>query len=81
MLSYYRFRSESLHEGSGANISTTELHSLEEYVRSVLKKCLVRCKQEITVNAATTWEEVKLKIIADLKAGVIDAKSAGILPA
>ena len=81
MLSYYRFRSESLHEGSGASISTTELHSLEEYVRSVLKKCLLRCKQEITVNAATTWEEVKLKIIADLKAGVTDAKSAGILPA
>lgn len=80
MLSYYRFRSESLHEGSGANISITELYSLEEYVRSVLKKCLLCCKQEIAVNPAITWEDVKQKIITDLKMRVVNAKSAGILP-
>ena len=81
MLSYYRFRSESLHEGSGANISIAELHSLEEYVRSVLKKYLARCEQEIAVNPAITWEEIKQKMITELKTHVITAKSAGILPA
>lgn len=81
MLNYYRFRSESLHEGHGGNISTAELHSLEEYTRNVLKKCLCRCKNSITTNTTVTWNEIKSKLINDLKNAVTAAKTAGILPA
>ena len=81
MLNYYRFRSESLHEGHGGNISTAELHSLEEYTRNVLKKCLCRCKNSITTNTTVTWNEIKSELINDLKNAVTAAKTAGILPA
>ncbi len=80
MLDYYRYRSESLHEGDGTNISDVELRELENLVRAVLKKCLYRCKHEQLINATVTWDEVKIKIINDLKNQVIALKGQGILP-
>lgn len=80
MQCYYRFRSESLHEGDGSNISDSEFKELEEIVRSVLKKCLLRCKTEHTLNANISWEEIKNKMINDLKAQVVSLKSQGVLP-
>lgn len=80
MLKFYRYRSESLHEGNGANISEPELYSLEEYVRCVLKKCLIRCEHLSSTNANITWSEIKRDLIDDLKTQVIAAKAAGNLP-
>ena len=37
-MNFYRFRSESLHEGNDSNITDTELHDLENITREVLKK-------------------------------------------
>ena len=81
MLKFYRFRSESLHEGDGTNISEAELHCLEEYARRVLEKCLIRCKAELVNDGGAVWSEIKESLVDDLKNKVIAAKGAGILPA
>lgn len=81
ILDFYRFRSESLHEGNGSNITDSELHDLENMTRKVLKNCLIRCKKEYTSNCAITWDEVKDMIINDLILQIKSLKSAGILPA
>lgn len=77
MKDFYRYRSESLHEGNGQNISDTELIEMEGIVRRVLIKCLELCKSELTLNSAITWSEIKSKLIDDLKAKVIAEETAG----
>lgn len=80
MKSFYRYRSESLHEGDGRNITATELNELEEIVREVLVKYLDFCKMAIQNNIASTWDEVKADRINALKTSVDALKNAGILP-
>lgn len=80
VLNFYRFRSESLHEGDGSNITDSELHDLENITREVLKKCLIRCKIEYDSNSDVTWNEIKDMIMNDLIAQVTSLKNAGILP-
>lgn len=80
MKSFYRYRSESLHEGDGRNITATELKELEEIVREVLVKYLDFCKTAIQNNVASTWDEVKADRINILKTAVDTLKNAGILP-
>lgn len=80
MLSYYRYRSESLHEGDDSNISDAELKELEEITRRVLKKVLIRCKAEITNEPCITWGGIKDRIINDLISHVSSLKSTGVLP-
>ena len=77
MKEFYRYRSESLHEGKDQNISDAELIEMESIVRRVLKKCLEQCKVELTANAAVTWQEIKNKIIDELKNKVIAEAAAG----
>lgn len=80
MKSFYRYRSESLHEGDGRNITAAELKGMEDIVRKVLLMYLEFCKTAITINASITWEVLKENIIKDLKATVEIAKSTGVLP-
>lgn len=80
ILVFYRFRSESLHEGDGSSITASELHELEELTRGVLKKCLIRCKYECDLNSNITWEAIKEKIMNELVERVKDLKVSGILP-
>lgn len=77
MKTFYRFRSESLHEGDEQNITETELFEMENVVRRVLVKCLEIIKQELVANTAITWPEIKDKIINDLKVKVTAEVSAG----
>lgn len=79
ILNYYRFRSESLHEGNGTNITDSELYELENITREVMKKCLIRCKTEYESNHNITWDTVKNMIMCDLIAKVETLKTAGIL--
>lgn len=79
MLKFYRFRSEFLHEGDGTNISEAELHSLEEYARHVLQKCLLHCNTESAHNAGVVWPKIKKHLIDNLKKQVIAAKNTGTL--
>lgn len=80
MLDFYRFRSESLHEGNGSNITSAELRELEGIVRDILKWCLGRCKADLSANPAITWTEVKNSIISDVVTQVLSLKTQGILP-
>ena len=80
ILNFYRFRSESLHDGDGSNITDSELHDLENITREVLKKCLIRCKIEYNSNSNVTWNEIKDMIMDDLVVQITSFKNAGILP-
>lgn len=77
---FYRYRSESLHEGDGRNITAAELKEMEEIVRKVLLKYLDFCKTAITNNTSISWEAIKENKINDLKVAVQMAKNAGTLP-
>ena len=80
MLDFYRFRSESLHEGDGQNITLVELLEMEDIVRRVMQKYLSYVSSQIAVRPTVTWDELKSKKITDLKNDVQAAVSAGILP-
>lgn len=80
VLDFYRFRSESLHEGNSSNITDLELHELENITRDVLKKCLMRCKTEHNSNSSVTWDAIKDMIMNDLIAQVTSLKTLGVLP-
>lgn len=79
MKNYYRYRSESLHEGNGNNITTTELRELEEIVRKALKKYLVYCKGVLQTNPSITWAAVKTAKIEELKNIVTTNINSGVL--
>lgn len=80
VLDFYRFRSESLHEGNSSNITELELHELENITREVLKECLMRCKTEYSLNSNITWDIIKSLIITDLITQVTLLKKSGVLP-
>lgn len=80
MLDFYRFRSESLHEGDGQNITSAELLELEGIVRRVMQKYLSYVSSQIALRPTVTWDELKTEKINDLKNDVQAAVSAGILP-
>lgn len=80
MKNFYRYRSESLHEGDGGNITANELEELEEIVRKVLVKYLEFCKLAIQNNPESTWNDVKEEYINSLKTVVDTLKNEGVLP-
>ena len=81
MKDFYRYRSESLHEGDGRNITKTELIELEEVARRALVKYLELCKIAIQGKTHVTWDEVKAEKIDALKASVRIVIASGVLPA
>ena len=76
---FYRYRSESLHEGDGGNITAQELHDMEDVVRKVLKHYLILCKNELQHNPSITWNEIKANEITRLKSAVQAKISSGVL--
>lgn len=80
MLGFYRFRSESLHEGNGSHITNVELKELENITRTVLCKYLFFCKQELLRNPNATWKSIKSYKISDLRNQVGIAIKNGVLP-
>lgn len=64
---FYRYRSESLHEGVEGNISLEELHEMEDIVRSVLRWCLDKATINLLSNSSISAEELKTGIIDELK--------------
>lgn len=79
MLNYYRFRSESLHEGDGSNISDNEIKELENITRQILILCLKQCKQELANSSSVTLDTVKDKIRTDAVNKVLSLQASGIL--
>ncbi len=80
MKNFYRYRSESLHEGNGQNITIYELKDMEEIVRHVLVKYLEFCKIAISLDSTATWDTIKKDKISDLKSSVLTAISSNVLP-
>lgn len=80
MLNFYRFRSESLHEGNGSHITKVELKELETITRNVLCKYLDFCKQNLNRNPNITWKAIKANKIVDLRNQVALAIQNGVLP-
>lgn len=79
MLNYYSFRSESLHEGDGSNISYNEIKELENITRQILLLCLKQFKQEMANSSSVTLDTVKDKIRTDAVNKVVNLQSSGIL--
>lgn len=77
MKEFYRYRSESLHEGDISNITNAERLELEDIVRRVLRKCLERIKAELAHNASATWDQIKNQLINDLMTKVAAENAAG----
>ena len=69
---FYGYRSDSLHEGDGQNITNSELTEQEEIVRRVLKKYLKFCWIEISSNPSITWAEIKAKKIGELEKSILE---------
>lgn len=80
MTDFYRYRSESLHEGNGSNISEIELRELERIVRSVLSWYLEQIRLALLANPTATWAEIKKATICNLVAKVTQLKAQSILP-
>ncbi len=78
MKQFYRFRSESLHEGDGSNITKAELDELENITRESIKKYFEVCSNEINVKPSISWNEIKRTQISRLKSQVLILDSKGI---
>ena len=76
---FYKYRSESLHEGDGENINAQKLHDMEDVVREVLKHYLILCKNELQYNPSITWNAIKAKEITRLKSAVQAKISSEVL--
>lgn len=77
---FYKFRSESLHEGDGSNITNSDLLELENITREILKNCLIRCKNEYNLDSCVTWDTIKDLIMSDLIVKVNSLKNSNVLP-
>ena len=80
MKEFYRFRSESLHEGNDENITPDEFIRLENITRRVIKKYLEYCFSSIENNSSITWAEIKDTQIARLISEVGTLIEGGCLP-
>lgn len=77
---FYRYRSESLHEGDGNNISAVELKELEEIVRLVIKKYFNICQTMIQNDNNITWNKIKSDQIVNFINSVTLLINQGVLP-
>ena len=79
MLDFYRYRSESLHEGDGSNISKQELIEMENYVRQTITTIMQKCKYQLAIDNTKTWIDIKNDLMNELISKVENKKTAGIL--
>lgn len=79
MQNYYKFRSESLHEGDFSNITKVELEELENIARLLIKQFLEYMHMCISSNPNETLATVKSKWITMLKSKVTAFQSRGLL--
>lgn len=77
MKHFYRYRSESLHEGVKGNITVEELYEMEDIVRNVLKWSLDKAETECLSNDAISTADFRTKIIDELKQKVTAENDSG----
>ena len=67
MKAFYKYRSESLHEGEENNIDKNDLIQLEEITRRVIKKYLEFARQQLVLNPMLGWDDLKRNMIDEIK--------------
>lgn len=77
---FYRYRSESLHEGDGQNITACEIIELETITRRSIVKIMDMCATGLIAQPLSTWASLKSSVISDLKNQVGALITAGVLP-
>lgn len=77
---FYRYRSNSTHEGITDDIDELELKKLNELTRNSLLNYLDVINTELNNNPTVSFEEVKISLINDLKNKVTAKITEGILP-
>lgn len=78
--SFYKYRSESTHEGIDINIGENELVELRELTRLSILKLINEAEKMLQINPQITFDELKLQLVASLKALVSMKINAGVLP-
>ena len=77
---FYKYRSESTHEGEDSNITKQKLLKLREYARLSINKYLDLIDNNPKVNKNTTFKSIKDKLIEKLRSDVEAQIGLGILP-
>lgn len=77
MKKFYKYRSESLHEGVEGNITVEELHEMEDIVRNVLKWSLDKAEIDFLSSNAISTGDLRTKIIDELKQKVTAENASG----
>ena len=71
MKNFYKYRSESIHEGITININTSTHTEFIEIVRNVLKMYLQICYTHLNSRSNISWQTIKRLTINQLKKEVI----------
>ncbi|MBH5318472.1 hypothetical protein I6N90_11715 [Paenibacillus sp. GSMTC-2017] len=79
--SFYRYRSESTHEGIDVNIGINELVELKELTRLSILRYINEAEKSLQSNSQVTFEELKLNLITSLKTTVLTSINSNVLPA
>lgn len=79
--SFYKFRSESTHEGVYDNVGETELIELKELTRLSILKYMSEIEKLMNSNPMLTFDDFKRQKVATLINEVKNKINAGVLPA
>lgn len=79
IMDFYRYRSKSLHEGNGSNISKIELVKMESYTRRTIFAVMKICKHQLDIDNTRSWGDIKNNLLNEILTKVQQAKDAGIL--
>lgn len=77
---FYKYRSESTHEGIDVKITKKALLSLKEYTRRSIKRYFDIIEEELLTNPSCDFSSIKIKIILQLQSHVIVKVKEGVLP-
>ncbi len=80
MKSYYKYRSDSTHEGIDTNITKQALLSLREFTRKAIRKYMQITENELLTNPTSDFQSIKTKIVSNLITEVSLKISSGVLP-
>ncbi|HBN12217.1 MAG TPA: hypothetical protein DD415_01220 [Clostridiales bacterium] len=70
MKEFYKYRSESTHEGKYANINNANRKELEELTRAVIKKYFEICQAKLLTCPTIIWDDIKRENIITVKSKV-----------
>lgn len=75
MKAFYKYRSESTHEGKYVNINSVNRKELEELTRSVIKNYFEICQDKLLTCPTIIWDKVKRENVITIKSKVATKQS------